>query len=67
MPLRQQVEFLFCIFNMKTKLIFLASQLEIVFLLDSGASISVLKTPTYMMIAQIFNVSNHDQHDKSKA
>ena len=44
----------------------LHSWLEFAFLLDSGASISVLNLPACMMITQIFNVCNHDQHNTSK-
>ena len=43
----------------------LPSTLQIVFLLYSGASTSVLKIPTYMMITQIFNVCNQHQHHTS--
>ena len=32
------------------------SRLEISFLIDSGASISVLKYPTYVTIANLFNI-----------
>ena len=44
----------------------LPSRMEIVFLLRSGASSSVLKIQTYMMITQMFNFCNHDQRDTSK-
>ena len=42
------------------------SRLEPVFLLNSGASILVLNTPTYVKISQMFNVCIHDQRDTSK-
>ena len=32
------------------------SRLEITFLLDSGASISVLNLPTYLMIAKMYDI-----------
>ena len=38
----------------------LPSRSEIVFLLDSGASISLLSLPTYKMITQKLNVCNYD-------
>ena len=44
----------------------LPSRLEIGLLLDGGASILVLKIPTYMMVTQMFIVSKHDQHDTSR-
>ena len=40
--------------------------LEITFLLDSGAIISVLNIPTDMMNIQMFNLCNHKQHGTSK-
>ena len=43
----------------------LPPRLEVVFLLDRSAAISVLKIPILMMITQIFNVCNHGQHDTS--
>ena len=36
------------------------------FLLDSGASNSLLNIPTYMMVTQIISVCNHEQHITSK-
>ena len=42
----------------------LTSRMEIAFLSDSGAFNWVLDIPTYKMITQIFNVCNHDQHEK---
>ena len=44
----------------------LLSRLQIIFLLNSGASILVLIITTYMMITQMFNFCDHDQHDTSK-
>ena len=44
----------------------LPSQLELGFPLDCGASISVLKIPTYLMITQMFNICNLDHYDRSK-
>ena len=43
-----------------------SSRLELVFQLESGAFISVLKIRTYTMIIQIFNVYNQDQLNTSK-
>ena len=44
----------------------LPSRLEFAFLLDSGACFLVLNIPTYMIITQIFNAYNHNQHGNSK-
>ena len=44
----------------------LPSKKEIVFLLDSDASISVRIIPTYKIITQLFNVRCYDQLDTSK-
>ena len=44
----------------------LLSRLEIVFLLHSGASLSVLNISTYTMIPQMIKVCNLDQNDTSK-
>ena len=40
--------------------------MEIAFLLDKDASISVLNPPTFMMITQRFKICNHHQYDTSK-
>ena len=42
------------------------SRLVITFLLDSGASISVLNLPTYLMIAKMYNMTSSDPLDSSK-
>ena len=44
----------------------LPSKLEFVLLMDSGASISVLNLPTFLLITQTFNVCDYDQQDISK-
>ena len=44
------------------------SRLENSFLLDSGASISVLNYPTYLTVANLLNISCNDKTDhRSKA
>ena len=42
------------------------SRLEISFLLDSGASISVLNHPTYITIAKLLNIKQTSPHNSSK-
>ena len=42
------------------------SRLEISFLLDSGASISVLNYPTYVTIAKLLNIKHNNPHNSSK-
>ena len=42
------------------------SRLEISFLLDSGASISVLNHPTYITIAKLLNIKQTSSHNSSK-
>ena len=42
------------------------SRLEISFLLDSGASISVLNYPTYVTIAKLLNIKHNNIHNPSK-
>ena len=42
------------------------SRLEISFLLDSGASISVLNYPTYVIIAKFLNINLNNLHNSSK-
>ena len=42
------------------------SRLEISFLLDSGASISVLNHPTYITIAKLLNIKQNIPHNSSK-
>ena len=42
------------------------SRLEISFLLDSGASISVLNHPTYITIAKLLNIKQNPPHNSSK-
>ena len=42
------------------------SRLEISFLLDSGASISVLNHPTYITIAKLLNITQTPPHNSSK-
>ena len=42
------------------------SRLEISFLLDSGASISVLNHPTYITIAKPLNIKQNPPHNSSK-
>ena len=37
------------------------SRLEISFLLDSGASISVLNYPTYLAVAQLLNITSNNK------
>ena len=39
---------------------------EVFLPMESSASISVLRIPTYIMITQTFSVCNHDQHDTSR-
>ena len=43
-----------------------SSRLEPAFLSESGASVSVLNIPTYILINRLFKVRNYDQHDTSK-
>ena len=59
----QQACFKICIFLLRMKL---RSRLEITFVLDRGASISLLDIPTYNMSNQTFNICIHDQHETSK-
>ena len=42
------------------------SRLEISFLLDSGASISVLNYPTYITISKLLNIKQNNSHHSSK-
>ena len=42
------------------------SRLEITFLLDSGASISVLNYPTYVKISKLPNIKQNNSHNSSK-
>ena len=42
------------------------SRLEISFLLDSGASISILNHPTYITIAKFLNIKQNPPHNSSK-
>ena len=42
------------------------TSLETVLLLNSGASISILNTPIFMMITQMAHVCDPNQHDTSK-
>ena len=42
------------------------SRLEIFFLLDSVASISVIKHPTYITIAKLLNIKQRNPHNSSK-
>ena len=42
------------------------SRFEISFLLDSGASISVLNHPTYITIAKLPNIKQNPPHNSSK-
>ena len=42
------------------------SRLEISFLLDSGASISLLNYPTYVTIAKLVNLKQNNPHNSSK-
>ena len=42
------------------------SRLEISFLLDSGASISVLNYPTYITISKLPNIKQNNSHHSSK-
>ena len=42
------------------------SRLEISFLLDSGASISVLNYPTYIIISKLPNIRQNNSHNSSK-
>ena len=44
----------------------LSSRLETVFLLESGAFVSLQNVPICMMINRLFKVCNHIQHDTSK-
>ena len=44
----------------------LFSRLELAFLLESGALISIINIPTFVMITHISEVSNHDQQDTWK-
>ena len=50
----------------KTTEISLSSSLEITFPLDSGASISVLQLPTYLIIAKMYDISSSDPLNSSK-
>ena len=42
------------------------SRLEISFLLDSGASFSVLNYPTYIIFAKLLNIQQNNPHISSK-